>query len=125
MKLTFNPPQTAQSFNQSSAPSNDVSPVMDKDDCITLAWLDLVANQWDENNGDEWLYLCDDISEGEIYRDWFLWYDDEVTKQWEAYDSVTNFRYLSDDLNSLKSQIDLIENSRKFIKNDRFSRHIA
>lgn len=124
MKLTFNPPQTAQSFNQSSAPSNHVSQVMDKDDCVTLAWLHLVANQWDENNGDEWLYLCDDISEGEIYRDWFLWYDDEVTKQWEAYDSVTNLRYVADDLNSLKSQIDLIENSRIFF-NDTFSRNIA
>jgi hypothetical protein len=124
MKLTFNPPQTAQSFNQSSDQSNDVSPVMDKDDCITLAWLDLVANQRDENNGDEWLYLCDDISEGEIYRDWFLWYDEEVTQQWESYDSVTNLRYVADDLNTLKSQIDLIENSRTFI-NDSFSQKIA
>ncbi|MGL4378270.1 MAG: hypothetical protein ACRCT1_17650 [Microcoleaceae cyanobacterium] len=124
MKFTFNPPQTAQSFNQSSDQSNDVSPVMDKDDCITLAWLDLVANQRDENNGDEWLYLCDDISEGEIYRDWFLWYDEEVTQQWEAYDSVTNLRYVADDLNTLKSQIDLIENSRTFI-NDSFSQKIA
>jgi hypothetical protein len=120
MKLTFNQPQTAQSFNQSS----DVFPVMDKDDCLTLAWLDLVANQRDENNGDEWLYLCDDISEGEIYRDWFLWYDREVTQKWEAYDSGTNFRYVADDLNTLKSQIDLIENSRTFL-NDRFSKKIA
>lgn len=80
-----------------------------EDLCTTLAWFELVALESDEQNGDEWLYLCDDISEGELYGDWFLWQDQEVTGNWEAYDPLDNTRYTASDLSTLKANIDQIE----------------
>ena len=84
----------------------------DLDACIAIAWLDLVAATQDDSNGDDWLALCGDIDEGEIYREWFLWYDSEVSQEWEAYDLATNQRIVASDLAQLKARIDLIENER-------------
>lgn len=106
MQLTFNLPQTSQSDFMTSN--------LDLDACTTLAWLDLVASEWDEQEGDDWLNLCGDISEGELYRDWFLWQDLEVTGKWEAYDPITNSRYTEIDLAKLKAKIDQIEATRNY-----------
>lgn len=97
----FNPIKTTQA---------DV--LSDIDACVTRAWLDLVASDYGEQTGDDWLYLCDDIDQGEIYREWFLWEDQEVTQQWEAYDPVTNERFVAPDVSTLKTLIDQIEESR-------------
>lgn len=81
----------------------------DLDACITIAWLDLVAATDDDLDGDDWLALCGDIDEGEIYREWFIWYDEEVSQEWEAYDIATNQRIVASDSNKLKARIDRLE----------------
>ncbi|MGL5079978.1 MAG: hypothetical protein ACRC8A_00690 [Microcoleaceae cyanobacterium] len=84
----------------------------DLDECIATAWLNLVVQTVEAYTGDDWLPLCPDINEGEIYRDWFLWYDAEVTQEWEAYDPITNQRHVHVSLVILKTQIDEIEQQR-------------
>lgn len=84
----------------------------DLDTCITLAWLELVAVDADSLTGDDWLALCDDIDTGELYRDWFIWHDREVSGEWEAYDPFSDRRLVAPDLKHLKLTIDLIEDSR-------------
>ncbi len=84
----------------------------DLDACITIAWLDLVAATTDDNDGDDWLALCGDIDEGEIYQEWFIWYDSEVSQEWEAYALATNQRIVASDLSQLKARIDQIEAGR-------------
>lgn len=106
MQLTFDLPQTSQ--------ANAISSHADIDACTALAWWDLVAGEWDETEGDDWLNLCGDISEGEIYQEWFLWQDAEVSGKWEAYDPITNLRHTEIDLPKLKAKIDLIENARNY-----------
>lgn len=84
----------------------------DLDTCVALAWLELVATDADTFTGDDWLALCDDIDTGEIYRDWFLWYDRDVSGEWEAYDPLSDRRLVAQDLRHLKLTIDLIEDGR-------------
>ena len=84
----------------------------DLDACIAIAWLDLVAATPDDSDGDDWLALCGDIDEGEIYREWFIWYDSEVSQEWEGYDLATNQRIVAFDLPQLKARIDNIEAGR-------------
>jgi len=82
------------------------------DNCVTIAWLDLVASTVDNFDGDDWLALCGDIDEGEIYRNWFIWQDVDFSQEWEAYDLVTNKRFVTTDLSLLKAKIDEIEDAR-------------
>ncbi|MGD1699528.1 hypothetical protein [Dapis sp. BLCC M229] len=82
------------------------------DSCITIAWLDLIASTVDNFDGDDWLALCGDIDEGEIYRDWFIWQDVDFSQEWEAYDLVTNKIFVARDLSLLKAKIDVIEDAR-------------
>ncbi|OCQ98485.1 hypothetical protein BCD67_07955 [Oscillatoriales cyanobacterium USR001] len=81
--------------------------------CIAKAWFDLVAQEVDSYQADRWLYLCGDINDGEIYQDWFLWQDIEVSQNWEAYDPLSDFRLVAADRESLILQIDRIEAERK------------
>ncbi|MGB3533904.1 MAG: hypothetical protein WBA13_10350 [Microcoleaceae cyanobacterium] len=82
------------------------------EDSLTLAWLNLVSQTVDDFGADDWLSLCPDINEGELYRDWFIWYDEEVAQEWEAYDPITELRYVDADLKVLKAKIDNIEITR-------------
>ncbi|NEO53223.1 MAG: hypothetical protein F6K54_09110 [Okeania sp. SIO3B5] len=88
---------------------------IDTDTCTTIAWLDLVASAVDNFDGDDWLALCGDIDEGEIYRDWFIWQDVDFSQEWEAYDLTTNKRFVATDLSLLKAHIDRIEDARSAI----------
>ena len=107
--MTYTSNVCLEEFNSQSA-----SPVTDnnKDACITIAWLDLVASAVDNFDGDDWLALSGDIDEGEIYRDWFIWQDEDFSQEWEAYDLVTNKRFVAKDLSLLKAKIDEIEDAR-------------
>jgi hypothetical protein len=80
---------------------------------LTMAWLHLIAQAVDDFGADDWLSLCPDINEGELYRDWFIWYDGEVAQEWEAYDPVTEQRYVHADVKVLKAKIDEIETARQ------------
>ena len=91
---------------------NSVEQDSDLETCTAIAWLDLVAWNGDDLTGDDWLALCNDIDTGEIYRDWFLWQDREVSGDWEAYDPLSDRRFISQDLGSLKAGIDRIEDAR-------------
>ncbi len=97
---------------QFSTSAVQIDPPQDLDECITVAWLNLIAQTVDNFSGDDWLSLCPDINEGELYKDWFLWYDAEVAQEWEAYDPITNQRYVAQDVTVLKAKIDNIENAR-------------
>ena len=92
--------------------SKSVEDNCDLDSCIALAWLELVALKADALTGDDWLALCDDIDTGEIYRNWFLWQDTEVSGDWEAYDHVTNRRFAFKQKAALKVLINRIEDAR-------------
>ena len=81
-------------------------------DLVTIAWIDLLAQEVNAFTGDDWLPLCDDIDEGEIYREWFIWQDKDVTKEWEAYDPLTNQRLVSQNVTELKGWIDDIVDGR-------------
>ncbi|HLO50010.1 MAG TPA: hypothetical protein VK211_16450 [Kamptonema sp.] len=83
--------------------------------CIAKAWVDLVATDIESLGGDDWLYLCGDIDDGEIYLDWFLWQDTEVTQEWEAFDFLTDFRLVAANREALILKIDQIEADRKQI----------
>lgn len=80
--------------------------------CTALAWLELVALDTNVLTGDDWLALCDDIDSGEIYRDWFLWQDSEVSGDWQAYDHLGDRRLVARGKALLKAMIDEIENAR-------------
>lgn len=82
------------------------------DNLVSIAWIDLLIQEVNGFTADDWLPLCDDIDEGEIYREWFLWQDKEVTKEWEAYDPLTNQRLISRNLTELKRWIDNIVDGR-------------
>ena len=82
------------------------------DACTTIAWLELVALDANVLTGDDWLALCDDIDSGEIYRDWFLWQDSEVSGDWQAYDHLGDRRFVAKGKVLLKAMIDAIENAR-------------
>ena len=57
--------------------------------------------------------LCGDIDDGEIYREWFLWQDSEVSQEWEAYDPITNYRVVASSREMLIFKIDKIEDERQ------------
>ncbi len=80
--------------------------------CTALAWLELVALDANVLTGDDWLALCDDIDSGEIYRDWFLWQDAEVSGDWQAYDPLSDRRFAAQGKVFVKAMIDAIENAR-------------
>ena len=82
------------------------------DACTALAWLELVALDANVLTGDDWLALCDDIDRGEIYRDWFLWQDAEVSGDWQAYDHLSDRRFVAQGKVFVKAMIDAIENGR-------------
>jgi hypothetical protein len=82
------------------------------DACTALAWVELVALDASVLKGDDWLPLCDDIDNGEIYRCWFLWQDREVSGNWEAYDPLSDRRFVAKGKVFLKAAIDSIENAR-------------
>lgn len=92
--------------------SESVKDNSDLESCIALAWLELVALNADTLTGDDWLALCDDIDTGEIYRDWFLWQDMEVSGEWEAFDHLSDRRFAFPEKASLKALIDRIEDAR-------------
>lgn len=85
--------------------SSEILASDDIDLCTAIAWLELVAGP-DDVNGDEWLHLCGNIDEGEIYRDWFIWHDAEVSQEWEGYDIITNDRVVAANLAQLQATID-------------------
>ena len=82
------------------------------DACIALAWVDLVALDDSALTGDDWLVLCDDIDSGEIHRGWFIWHDCEISGNWEAYDPLSDRRFVHKEQVFVKSAIDSIENAR-------------
>ena len=101
-------------FPETSLQSNAVTvnnSVMES--CIVAAWIDLVGGDFDSLGGDDCLPLCGDIDDGEIYREWFLWQDSEVTQEWEAYDPITNYRVVASSREMLISKIDKIEDERQ------------
>ncbi len=99
-------------LEQINTQSASFSAMSDTDTCTTIAWLDLVASAVDNFDGDDWLALCGDIDEGEIYRDWFIWQDIDFSGEWEAYDLITNQRFATTDLSLLKAKIDQMEDAR-------------
>ncbi|MGL5059207.1 MAG: hypothetical protein ACRC62_04420 [Microcoleus sp.] len=107
MKSTLCFPETS---SQSKAVNVDRNAI---ESCIITAWLDLVGGDFNTLSGDDWLPLCGDIDEGEIYREWFLWQDSEVSEEWEAYDPVTNYRVVALSKEMLIAKIDRIENTRQ------------
>ncbi len=82
------------------------------DACTALAWVELVALDDSALTGDDWLVLCDDIDSGEIYRGWFLWHDCQVSGNWEAYDPLSDRRFVHKGKVFVKAAIDSIENAR-------------
>lgn len=106
MKSTLCFPKTSIHSNTINLDNNAI------DSCIAAAWLDLVGGDFDTLAGDDWLPLCGDIDDGEIYREWFLWQDSEVTQEWEAYDPITNYRVVAASREMLMGKIDRIEDDR-------------
>jgi hypothetical protein len=82
------------------------------DACTALAWVELVALDESALTGDDWLVLCDDIDSGEIYRGWFLWHDCEISRNWEAYDPLSDRRFVAKGKVFVKAAIDSIEDAR-------------
>lgn len=106
MKSTLCFPETSIEYNTFAVNNNAI------DSCILAAWIDLVGGDFDNLGGDDWLPLCGDIDDGEIYREWFLWQDSEVTQEWEAYDPITNYRVVAPSREMMIAKIDQIEASR-------------
>ena len=97
---------------QPTATTSDLVDAEAIDACIALAWVELVALNASALTGDDWLVLCDDIDSGEIYRGWFLWHDREVSGNWEAYDPLSDRRFVKKGKVFLKAAIDSIEDAR-------------
>lgn len=79
---------------------------------LTLDWLDRIITAVENFTGDDWLPLCPDIDQGEIYRDWLIYHDDEISQMWEAYDYQSDQFLTDDNISSLKQKIDWVENTR-------------
>jgi hypothetical protein len=107
MKSTLCFPETCLQCNTVNVDKNAI------EYCIAAAWLDLVGGDFDTLAGDDWLPLCGDIDDGEIYREWFLWQDSEVSQEWEAYDLITNYRIVALTKEMLIAKIDKIEDARQ------------
>ena len=99
-------------LEQINSQSASFSTKVDINSNTSIAWLELAALAVDNFDGDDWLALCGDIDEGEIYRDWFIWQDTDFSQEWEAYDLITNQRFVARDLSLLKAKIDEIQNAR-------------
>jgi hypothetical protein len=82
---------------------------------LSISDLQEIINKIETFTGDEWLSLCPDIDQGELYREWFICYDFEVTQTWEAYDYLTDDWFESQDLSQVKAIINRIENARIYI----------
>lgn len=82
------------------------------DTSLRISDLQKIINKIETFTGDEWLSLCPDIDQGELYREWFICYDPEVTQTWEAYDYLTDDWFESQELSQVKAIIDRIENAR-------------
>ena len=104
MKLTL--------MNQKQIPDVSQTKKNDLETFLALVELNLVIQEIEYFTGDDWLSLCGDIDSGEIYRNWFIWQDTELTQEWEAYDHVTNQRIIASNWNLLTAKIDRIENER-------------
>ena len=102
-------------LEQINSQSASFSTKVDIETNTTIAWLDLVASAVDNFDGDDWLALCGDIDDGEIYRDWFIWQDTDFSQEWEAYDLITNQRFVATDLSLLKAKIDETEDARSLM----------
>ncbi|BBD52825.1 hypothetical protein [Planktothrix agardhii] len=85
------------------------------DSSLSISDLQEIINKIETFTGDEWLSLCPDIDQGELYREWFICYDFEVTQTWEAYDYLTDDWFESQDLSQVKAIINRIENARIYI----------
>jgi hypothetical protein len=107
MKSTLCFPETSLQSNAVDVDKNAI------ESCIVAAWFDLVGRNFDVVAGDDWLPLCGDIDDGEIYREWFLWQDSEVSSEWEAYDPITNDRVVARTKEMLIAKIDRIEDARQ------------
>ena len=107
MKSTLCFPETSLKSNPVTFDNSAI------ESCIVAAWIDLVGGDFDSLGGDDWLPLCGDIDDGEIYREWFLWQVSEVTQEWEAYDPITNYRVVAPSREMLISKIDKIEEERQ------------
>lgn len=107
MKSTLCFPETPLKSNTVNVDQNAI------ESCIVAAWFDLVVGNFDAVAGDDWLPLCGDIDDGEIYREWFLWQDSEVSQEWEAYDPITNERVVAPTKEMLIAKIDKIEDTKK------------
>jgi len=107
MKFTVCFPETSLQSNAVNVDKNAI------ESCIVAAWLDLVGGDFDALAGDDWLPLCGDIDDGEIYREWFLWQDSEDSQEWEAYDPIANYRVVALTKPMLIAKIDQIEDTRQ------------
>ncbi|NJK66007.1 MAG: hypothetical protein HC789_00695 [Microcoleus sp. CSU_2_2] len=107
MKSTLCFPETSLHSNTVDVDKNAI------ESCIAAAWFDLIGGNFEAVAGDDWLPLCGDIDEGEIYREWFLWQDREVSSEWEAYDPITNDRVVALTKEMLIAKIDRIEDARQ------------
>ncbi len=106
-------PETSLKSNKVNANRNKVDSNGNLEYCIAAAWVDLVGGDYSSLGGDDWLAICGDIDEGELYKEWFVWQDSEVTKEWEAFDPITNYRIVAPSRAILIGQIDRIEATRK------------
>ncbi len=111
MKSTLCFPETSL-HNKVNAHGNAAHSHSNIDYCIVAAWIDLVGGDYSKFGGDDWLPLCGDIDDGEIYREWFLWQDSEETQEWEAYDPITNYRVVASSREMLIGKINQIEDNR-------------
>ncbi|NER07688.1 MAG: hypothetical protein F6K17_36555 [Okeania sp. SIO3C4] len=105
-------------MNQGKTDKASQTELNDLETLLTSLGLYLVIQETEYFTGDDWLPLCNDIDSGEIYRNWFLWQDTEVTQEWEAYDHVTNQRIIDSNLTLLTAKIDEIENQRNLQVNN-------
>jgi hypothetical protein len=101
IKSVIAPARISQKLNPENLESN-----------LTLDWLDRIMTEVEHFTGDDWLSLCPDIDQGEIYRDWLIYHDAEISQLWEAYDYQGDRFFTAGDLVSLKQKIDRIENIR-------------
>ncbi|MEB3339963.1 hypothetical protein [Okeania sp.] len=99
-------------INESKIPQNSQINNNDLETFLSIAELNLVMQEIEYFTGDDWLSLCGDIDSGEIYRNWFIWQDTELSQEWEAYDHVTNQRIIATNWSLLIAKIDRIENER-------------
>ena len=102
--------RTVKFHNNSGKSAKDLNNTCNSD--LTLDCLDRIITEVENFTGDDWLSLCPDIDQGEIYRDWLIYHDAEISQLWEAYDYQGDRFFTAEDIASLKQKIDRIENTR-------------